>query len=95
MDFIEGLPKSEGYVTILVEMDRFSKYANFIPLHHPFTALTMAQAVFDNVVKLHSLPKSIVSDRNKVFTSHVWAELFKLMGINLSMSTAYHPQTNG
>jgi transposase InsO family protein len=55
----------------------------------------MAQAVFDNVVKLHSLPKSIVSDRNKVFTSHVWAELFKLMGINISMSTAYHPQTNG
>jgi hypothetical protein len=95
MDFIEGLPKSDGYDTILVVVDRFSKYAHSIPLHHPFTAPTVAQAIFDNVVKLHSLPKSIVSDRDKVFTAHFWQELFKLMGITLTTSTTYHPQTDG
>ncbi|XP_072146319.1 uncharacterized protein [Setaria viridis] len=95
MDFIEGLPKSEGYDTILVVVDRFSKYAHFIPLHHPFIAQTVAQTVFDNVMKLHGLPKSIVSDRDKVFTSHFWTELLKLMDITLNMSTTYHPQTDG
>jgi hypothetical protein len=95
MDFIEGLPKSESYDTILVVVDRFSKYAHFIPLHQPFTAQTVAQAVFDNVVKLHGLPKTIVSDRDKIFTGHFWTALLKLMRITLNLSTAYHPQTDG
>jgi hypothetical protein len=95
MDFIEGLPKSETYDTILVVVDRFSKYAHFISLRHPFTAQVVARAVFDNVVKLHGLPKSIVSDRDKVFTGHFWTELLKLMDITLNLSTAYHPQTDG
>jgi hypothetical protein len=95
MDFIEGLPKPEGYDTILVVVDRFSKFAHFIPLHHPFTTTTIAQAIFDNVIKLHALPKSIVSDRDKVFTSHFWTELLKLMQIDLSLTTTYHPQTDG
>jgi len=60
MDFIEGLPKSEGYDVILVVVDRFTKYAHFVALKHPFTAPTVAKAVFDNVVKLHGLPKTIV-----------------------------------
>jgi hypothetical protein len=91
MDFIEGHPKSEGYDTILVVVDRFSKYAHFLPLHHPFTAAVVAQVVFDNVVKLHGLPKSIVSDRDKIFNGHFWTALLKLMGIVLNLSTAYHP----
>jgi hypothetical protein len=95
MDFIEGLPKSEGYDTILVVVDRFSKYAHFIPLHHPFTATIVAHAIFDTVVKLHGLPKSIVSDKDKVFTGHFWTELLKLMGITLNLTTTYHPQTDG
>jgi hypothetical protein len=56
MDVIEKLPKSEGYDTILVVLDRFSKYAHFLPLRHPFSAQVVAQVILDNVVKLHGVP---------------------------------------
>jgi len=95
LDFIEGLPKSEGYIVILVVVDRFTKYAHFIPLNHSYSALTVAQVIFDIVVKLYGLPQSMVSDRDKVFTSQVWKELFQLLGVNLAFSTSYHPQTDG
>ncbi|CAO1939527.1 unnamed protein product [Urochloa humidicola] len=95
MDFIEGLPKSSGKDCILVVVDRFTKYSHFIPLSHPFTAAGVAKAFFDNVYKLHGLPDSIVSDRDKVFTSTFWRELFKLAKVSLCMSSSYHPQTDG
>jgi hypothetical protein len=95
MDFIEGLPKVDGKSVILTVVDRFSKYAHFIPLGHPYTAASVARAFFDGIVQLHEFPTSIVSDRDPVFTGNVWRDLFKLAGVTLRMSTAFHPQTNG
>ena len=95
MDFIEGLPKVSGKSVILTVVDRFSKYAHFIALGHPYTAASIARAFFDGIVRLHGFPSSIVSDRDPVFTDHVWRVLFKMAGVTLHMSTAFHPQTNG
>lgn len=95
MDFIEKLPRSEGYDTILVVVDRFTKYAHFFPLKHPFTAQGVAQIMVDSVIKLHGVPKTVVSDRDKIFTSVFWEHLFKLLDIKLALSTTYHPQTDG
>jgi hypothetical protein len=63
MDFIEGLPKSVGYDVILVIVYGYTKYAHFIPLEHAYSTHSVEKAVFNNVVKLHSIPMSIVSDR--------------------------------
>ena len=95
LDFVEGLPRSGQYNSILVVVDKYSKFAHFVPLRHPFTALSVAKAYLDNVYKLHGLPMSLISDRDRVFTSKLWQELFSLAGVSLRMSSSYHPQTDG
>jgi hypothetical protein len=67
MDFIEGFPKVGGKSVILTVVDRFSKFAHLILLSHPYLASSVAKAFFDNIVRLHGLPCSIVSDRDPVF----------------------------
>jgi transposase InsO family protein len=95
MDFVKALPKVYGKSVILTVVDRFSKYAHFISLGHPYTASSVARAFFMDIVWLHGFPESIISDRDPVFTSNIWRELFKLVGVKLRMSTAFHRQTHG
>ncbi len=95
MDFIESLPRSEGKDIILVVVDKFTKYAHFLSLAHPYTASDVAKLFFDSIYKLHGLPEGIISDRDKIFTSQFWQDLFRFMGVKLQLSTAYHPQSDG
>lgn len=94
IDFIEGLPKSQGRDVILVVVDRMSKYAHLIALSHLYSALNIAQVFMDQIYRLHGLPKSITTDRDQVLISQFWRELFKLQEVKLQYSSAYHPQTN-
>ncbi|KAK9032806.1 hypothetical protein V6N11_017849 [Hibiscus sabdariffa] len=95
MDFIEGLPQSLKYNCILVIINKFTKYAHFIALTHPYTVVHVAKSYLDQVYKLHSQPLVIISDRDKCFTSIFWKELMKQLGTTPLFSTAYHPETDG
>ena len=95
IDFVEGLPKSNGKDVIMVVVDRFTKYSHFIPLSHPYSVLSMAQAFVDNIIKLHGPPKLIISDSDRIFTSKLRKDIFAALKVELRYSTTYHPQTDG
>lgn len=94
MDFVEKLAKSGGFDTVLVVIDRLTKFGHFIP-DSSILSITSGSSFIDNVYKLHGLPESIITDRDKVFTSNFWQELFKLIGTELHYSSSYHPQVEG
>lgn len=95
MDFIIGLPQVRNYSVILVVVDRLSKYGHFIPLPANFSSQTVAEAFLQQIIRLHGIPRTIVSDRDKSFTSGFWRHLMKLQGTTLCLSSAYHPQSDG
>lgn len=93
MDFVESLPKSDGKDTILVIIDKYTKYGHLIAWKHPFTAAHVAQKLLDQVIKLYAHPK--FSSMIEIESSLVWTELFKLLGTSTYLTTAYHPQSEG
>ena len=95
MDFLTGLPVSEGADAILTVVDRGTHRVHFIPTTKDVTAAGVAQLYVDNVVRLHGLPRSLVSDRDKLFTSLFWKALMERLGVELHPSTANHPQSDG
>lgn len=95
VDLIVGLPDSQGFDSILVIVDRFTKMIHALPTMSTITSEGVAKLYRDNVWKLHGLPKSIISDRGSQFASKFMTELNRLLGITTALSTAYHPQTDG
>lgn len=83
MEFIEGLPRTPEKEVIHVKVDRLSKAAHFMALKHPYSSLDVAQLFMDGIFRLHGMPKTIVSDRDLVFPSKFWKELFRLKKVSL------------
>ena len=95
VDFIMKLHLAQGYDSILVVVDRFTKMAHFIPTTEKTSAEGLAQLFRDNIWKLHGLPDSIISDRKPQFMAGIIKELNQMLGIDTKLSTAFHPQIDG
>jgi len=93
-DFITKLPLAQGYDAILVVVDWLTKIVHFIPTTERTSAEGLARLFRDNVWKLHSLPKSIISDKGPQFVTGLMKELNRILGIKSKILTAFHPQTD-
>lgn len=95
LDFITGLPKSNGFDAILVVVDRLTKMAHFIPTTTSVNTIELVKLLRDNIFRLHGLPESIICDRDPVFTSNLAREFASILSIKPHFSSAFHPQTDG
>ena len=95
IDFITGLPEVDGNAAILTVVDCFSKWAHFIAVPNLPGSTETAEILFNNVFKIHGIPRKIISDRGTQFNSEISRKLCELMGIEQNLSSAYHPQTDG
>ena len=96
MDFVTGLPRTQkGNNSVCVIIDRLTKVAHFIPVKTTFGGAILARIYLKEIVRLHGIPRKIVSDKGTQFTSKFWASLQKAMGTKLDFGTTYHPQSNG
>lgn len=96
MDFIMELPKtSKGFDAIWVIVDRLTKSVHFLPIRVTYSLENLAYLYVDEIVYLHGVPVSIVSNRDTRFASRFWRDLQQAMGTKLCFSMAFHLQTDG
>jgi len=95
MDFITDLPLSEGADAILIIIDWLTKMAHLIPCTKDMNAKHFQEIFLREIFRLHGVPQDIITDRGSIFTSDLWKETTKKLGIEIRLSTAFHPQTDG
>ncbi|GBE83164.1 Transposon Ty3-G Gag-Pol polyprotein [Sparassis crispa] len=95
MDFVSPFSRSKGYDYLWVVICRLTSMVHLVPVNTMSTASDIAELYVREIVRLHGMPESIVSDRDSKFTSKFWRELHRLLGAKLLMSTLFHPQTDG
>ena len=95
MDFIEQLPESGGFTSVLVVVDRLSKQGIFIPTHDTITSLDLAKLFVTHVFSKHGVPSHVTSDRGPEFVSHFFRSLGKALDMKLHFSSGYHPEADG
>ena len=99
IDFVGPLPESSNrngwYDMICVIIDLLTAMVHLVPTRQTYKAADMAEVIFDTIYKLHGLPERIISDRDSLFTSHFWRKLHALLNVELRLSSAFHPQTDG
>ena len=95
MDFITGLPKVQGKNCIYVVVKKLTKFAQFNAIPTEYNVVQVAELVFREVFRIHGFSRNIISDRDNWFIGTFWRELFRLVGIELTPNTGYHPHTDG
>jgi hypothetical protein len=96
MDFVVGLPlTARRHDSIFVVVDTLMKSAHFIPVHTKYQALALVRVFISEIVRLHGVPKKIISDQDSVFTGRFWTSFQEALVTQLNFSTAYHPETDG
>ena len=95
MDFVTGLPLSRGHDVIWVIVDRLTKNAHFLAIRETWPVGRLVTEFVSQIVRLHGIPKTIVSDRDGRFTSRFWQQVHESLGTRLHFTTAYHPQSDG
>ena len=96
MDFMVGLPLTgRKHESVLVVVDRLTKSAHFLPVRTDYLLDKLAELYIKEIVRLHGILISIISDRDLRFTSRFWGKLQEALGTRLNFSTAFHLQTDG
>ena len=96
MDFVVGLPLTgRRHDSVWVVVDRLTKSAHFLPVRTDYSLEKVAELYIKEIVRLHGISVSIISNRDPRFTSRIWGKLQEALGTQLNFSTTFHPQTDG